>query len=179
MFISQNYGHYSSLVFSLIEIHFINIMFWLKKYFSTINSMICDVMNDFHSLEAIVHFKKVSELNLLSKIVSSTKKKLKYLKELHSDMCNIAEFANSTYNVKMLLIVADKFRISITGTYFTVVTILNYDRGLYAGNIWNFLTVLMCLGIFQFILILWYASFTANEVSVHFTCDNFNLIKQK
>ena len=164
--ISQNSGSFSFVIFNIVEIHFINIMFLLKKYFSTINSTICDVMNEFHSSEVTKHLKKVKDLNLLSKIVNSTKRKLKYLKELHCDISNIAEYANSTYNMKILFIVADKFCIFLSNTYFTTVTILNYDRGPFDSKLWDVtVTIMMCVNMLQFVLILWYSSTAANEVS--------------
>ena len=172
LLISNNYGFFCSLIFSLIEVHFINIMFLLKKYFSTINSTICDVMNEFHSSEKTVHLKTVKGLNILSKTVISTKTKLNYLKELHCDMCNITELANSTYNMKMLFIIADKFCDTLSNAYFTVITILNYDKGPFSGSVWNITAIcFMCFSAVQFILILWYASAAAGEVSVYYVTE--------
>ena len=168
LIISQNYLFISFLIFNLIEVHFINIMFWLKKYFSTINSTLCDVMNTFQSSVSLC-FNNLNDLESLSKIVNSTKLKLKHLMELHSEMCYITEFANSTYDVKILIIMADKFRACLIGVYFFAITVLNYDRGMYTGHSWSFTAiVVMGFNIVQFILVLWCANAAVYEVSVYF-----------
>ncbi|KAJ9599791.1 hypothetical protein L9F63_026358, partial [Diploptera punctata] len=162
----QNSVLYSFFPFYIIDVHVINIMYLLKQYFLIINSRILNVMKEFHTKEATQQCKKVDIKNTLPLAVNSIKIRLKCLKELHFYMCNIAEFTYSVYGIKILLSTADKFFVLLSNVYFIIVTILNYDRGVYDNILYTILpTNVAILGAVQLILILWSANSSSNEVS--------------